>query len=50
MQDIHQRDRPYIHLVAVEYITVAKTNWDGFHPDLIAYSKLPWIDPHKTSE
>ena len=50
MQDIHQRDRPYIHLVAVEYITVSKPNWDGFHPDLIAYSKLPWIDPHRTSE
>ena len=50
MQDIHQRDRPYIHLVAVEYITVSKANWAGFHPDLIAYSKLPWIDPHRTSE
>ncbi|MGH3059651.1 MAG: ABC transporter substrate-binding protein [Gaiellaceae bacterium] len=50
MQDIHQRDRPYIHLVAVEYITVSKTNWDGFHPDLIAYSKLPWTEPHRTSE
>jgi peptide/nickel transport system substrate-binding protein len=47
MQDIHQRDRPYIHLVAVEYITVWQNEWDGFHPDLIAYSKLPWIDPHK---
>lgn len=47
MQDIHQRDRPYIHLVAVEYITVWQKSWDGFHSDLIAYSKLPWIDPHK---
>jgi peptide/nickel transport system substrate-binding protein len=50
MQEIHQRDRPYIHLVAVDYITVSRPNWDGFHPDLIAYSKLPWIDPHRTSE
>ena len=50
MQEIHQRDRPYIHLVAVEYITVSKSNWTGFHPDLIAYSKLPWTDPHRTSE
>ncbi|HEU4448974.1 MAG TPA: ABC transporter substrate-binding protein [Gaiellaceae bacterium] len=50
MQDIHQRDRPYIHLVAVEYVTVWQEGWDGFHPDLIAYSKLPWTDPHRTSE
>ncbi len=50
MQEIHQRDRPYIHLVAVEYITSWRSNWDGFHPDLIAYSKLPWIDPHRTEE
>jgi peptide/nickel transport system substrate-binding protein len=50
MQDIHQRDRPYIHLVAVEYVTTWRQGWDGFHPDLIAYSKLPWTDPHRTSE
>ena len=50
MQEIHQRDRPYIHLVAVEYITSWKSNWAGFHPDLVAYSKLPWIDPHRTEE
>jgi len=47
MQDIHQRDRPYIHLVVIDYITVSQKNWEGFHPDLIAYSKLPWIDPHQ---
>ncbi|HSK17128.1 MAG TPA: ABC transporter substrate-binding protein [Gaiellaceae bacterium] len=50
MQEIHQRDRPYIHLVEVDYITVWRTGWDGFHPDLIAYSKLPWTDPHRTEE
>ena len=47
MQDIMQADRPYIHLVVVDYITAWQKNWDGFHPDLIAYSKLPWIDPHQ---
>jgi len=47
MQDIMQADRPYIHLVVVDYITSWRSNWDGFHPDLIAYSKLPWTDPHQ---
>lgn len=47
MQDIHQRDRPYIHLVAVEYVTTWQQGWDGFYPELIAYSKLPWIAPHR---
>jgi peptide/nickel transport system substrate-binding protein len=47
MQDIMQADRPYIQLVVVDYITAWQKNWDGFHPDLIAYSKLPWTDPHQ---
>ena len=47
MQDIMQADRPYIQLVVVDYITAWQRNWDGFHPDLIAYSKLPWTDPHQ---
>jgi peptide/nickel transport system substrate-binding protein len=46
MQDIMQADRPYIHLVVVDYITAWQKNWDGFLPDLIAYSKQPWIAPH----
>ncbi len=50
MQAIHARDRPYIHLVTLDYITVWRKGWDGFHPDLIAYSKLPWTDPHRTEE
>jgi peptide/nickel transport system substrate-binding protein len=48
MQEIHARDRPYIHIVTLDYITVWRQGWDGFHPDLIAYSKLPWTDPHRT--
>jgi peptide/nickel transport system substrate-binding protein len=47
MQDILQADRPYIHLVVVDYITAWQSGWDGFLPDLIAYSKRPWTDPHK---
>jgi peptide/nickel transport system substrate-binding protein len=47
MQDILQADRPYIQLVVVDYITAWQNKWDGFHPDLIAYSKLPWTDPHQ---
>jgi peptide/nickel transport system substrate-binding protein len=47
MQDILQADRPYIHLVVVDYITAWQKNWDGFLPELIAYSKRPWIDPHQ---
>lgn len=47
MQEMHDRDKPYIHLVVLDYITVWQNNWDGFHPDLIAYSKLPWTDPHQ---
>jgi peptide/nickel transport system substrate-binding protein len=50
MQEIHQRDRPYIHLVTLDYITVWQKGWDGFHPDLSGYSKLLWTDPHRTSE
>jgi peptide/nickel transport system substrate-binding protein len=50
MQEIHQRDRPYIHLVTLDYITVWQQGWDGFHPDLSGYSKLLWTDPHRTSE
>jgi peptide/nickel transport system substrate-binding protein len=46
MQDIMQADRPYIQLVVVDYITAYQKNWDGFLPDLIAYSKQPWIAPH----
>ncbi|MGH3031319.1 MAG: ABC transporter substrate-binding protein [Gaiellaceae bacterium] len=48
MQEIHARDRPYIHIATLDYITVWRQGWDGFHPDLIAYSKLPWTDPHRT--
>ncbi|MGH3092798.1 MAG: hypothetical protein ACRDOG_10815, partial [Gaiellaceae bacterium] len=48
MQEIHARDRPYIHIVTLDYITVWQQGWDGFHPDLVAYSKLPWTDPHRT--
>jgi peptide/nickel transport system substrate-binding protein len=48
MQEIHARDRPYIHIVTLDYITAWRTGWDGFHPDLSAYSKLPWTDPHRT--
>ncbi|HEX2045172.1 MAG TPA: ABC transporter substrate-binding protein [Gaiellaceae bacterium] len=48
MQEIHARDRPYIHLVTLDYITAWRQGWDGFRPDLIAYSKLPWIEPHRT--
>ena len=48
MQEIHARDRPYIQMVTLDYITVWQQGWDGFHPDLIAYSKLPWTDPHRT--
>ena len=47
MQDMLQADRPYIHLVVVDYITSWQKNWDGFLPDLIAYSKRPWTDPHQ---
>jgi peptide/nickel transport system substrate-binding protein len=47
MQDMMQADRPYIHLVVVDYITAWQKNWDGFLPDLIAYSKQPWIAPHQ---
>jgi peptide/nickel transport system substrate-binding protein len=47
MQDIMQADRPYIQLVVADYVTAWQKNWDGFHPDLIAYSKLPWTDPHQ---
>jgi peptide/nickel transport system substrate-binding protein len=47
MQEIHARDRPYIHIATLDYITVWRNNWDGFHPDLTAYSKLPWTDPHQ---
>jgi peptide/nickel transport system substrate-binding protein len=47
MQDIMQEDRPYIQLVVVDYITSWQKNWDGFLPDLIAYSKEPWIQPHQ---
>jgi peptide/nickel transport system substrate-binding protein len=47
MQDMLQADRPYIHLVVVDYITAWQSAWDGFLPELIAYSKRPWTDPHQ---
>jgi peptide/nickel transport system substrate-binding protein len=47
MQDMLQADRPYIQLVVVDYITSWRSAWDGFLPELIAYSKRPWTDPHQ---
>ena len=51
MQDIHAaRQAVYPSRRRRRTSRSRRANWDGFHPDLLAYSKLPWIDPHRTSE
>ena len=45
----HHAGRPPLHSPRgrCDYITAWQKNWDGFLPDLIAYSKQPWIAPHQ---
>lgn len=47
MQQILYDDRPYIQLVNLELVVAHAKNWDGLHPDLGGFSKLPWVDAHQ---
>lgn len=47
MQEIANRDRPYIWIVNLELISVRKTSWEGFRPELEGRSKLAWTLVHR---
>ena len=47
MQEILYNDRPYIQLVNLDLNVAHATNWDGLHPELAGFSKLPWTDAHQ---
>ena len=41
-------DRPYIQLVDEDTVTANDKSWTGFYPDLNAYCKCYYTNPHKT--
>jgi len=43
------KDRPYIQLVDEGLVTANDKGWTGFYPDLNAYCKCYYTNPHKTS-
>jgi peptide/nickel transport system substrate-binding protein len=47
MQEIMQRDRPYIQLVNLELITANSKNWGDVLPQTAAFSKIYFTSPHK---
>jgi peptide/nickel transport system substrate-binding protein len=49
MQEMLYEDRPYIQLVAVDRIAVWRKGWEGLRPDLVGFSKRPWIEAHQVT-
>jgi peptide/nickel transport system substrate-binding protein len=48
MQAKLARERPYIHTVQEEIIMAYRDEWTGFYPDLGAYCKCYYTNPHLT--
>ena len=44
MQELAFRDRPYIWIVNLELISVRRSPWDGFSPELEGRSKRAWTE------
>jgi len=44
MQDILDKDKPYLWIATLELIAVHNSKWTGFHPQLEERSKFAWTD------
>jgi peptide/nickel transport system substrate-binding protein len=49
MQEILDRDKPYLWLVNVEHVSMHNSNWTGFRPQLESRSKFAWTGIHQES-
>jgi len=47
MQEILYEDRPYIQLVALDFVAAHRANWSGLQPELTGFSKRPWVEAHQ---